>query len=114
MRDCSRSHVCGAIARPLTLWYEFFILMRNGTAKIAISLDQGLLASAERLRKTTGESRSALIVRSLRSLLAADERAAAAARYVEAYRAHPETVDDERDARALARRSLAALPWDEK
>jgi Arc/MetJ family transcription regulator len=84
------------------------------SAKVAISVDPSLLARAERLRKTTGESRSALVGRALRLLLREDATRSAAHAYVDAYRRMPETDTDLRDARAIATRSLASLPWDDE
>jgi len=82
--------------------------------KVAISLDPELLARAERLRKETGESRSALVGRALRELLRAEERDRRVAEYVEAYRRVPETSREVAQVRTLARRSLAAVPWDDE
>jgi metal-responsive CopG/Arc/MetJ family transcriptional regulator len=84
----------------------------HGAEKVAISLDPELLARAERLRKQTGESRSALVGRALRKLLLAEERDRRVAEYVEAYRKVPETSREVARVRKLARRSLAAVPWD--
>jgi Arc/MetJ-type ribon-helix-helix transcriptional regulator len=82
--------------------------------KVAVSLDREVLAHAERLRKSTGESRSALVGRALRHLLQSEMRSARVAEYVEAYRRTPETAHDVRRARTVARRSIAALRWDEQ
>jgi hypothetical protein len=81
--------------------------------KIAVSVDRRVLAQAERLRKATGESRSALIGRALRQLLSSERQAARVVEYVEAYRRAPESVAEIRTARRLARRSLAGLEWDD-
>jgi metal-responsive CopG/Arc/MetJ family transcriptional regulator len=80
--------------------------MRAGCRKIAISLDPQLLAHAERLRRVTGESRSAIVARSLRALVAEEQRDNDIARYVAAYRELPESIADVNAARALAKRSL--------
>jgi hypothetical protein len=85
----------------------------KSAAKIAISIDRELLVKAERLRRSTGESRSAIVARGMRLLLRMEARAARVAEYVEAYRRAPETVADVRGARALSRRALAHLPWDD-
>jgi len=84
------------------------------TAKIAVSLDAPLLASVERLRERTGESRSAVVSRALRALTREVERARLVEEYVEAYRAHPESADEVSSARAATKRSVAHLPWDEE
>jgi hypothetical protein len=69
---------------------------------------------AERLRKASGETRSALVARALRQLLRDESQTRAVAEYVEAYRRFPETATDQRRARALARKSAAALAWDDE
>jgi metal-responsive CopG/Arc/MetJ family transcriptional regulator len=83
------------------------------SAKIAFSLDERLLDRVERMRARTGESRSALIARALAAVTEDDVRGADVRRYVEAYRDHPETADDEAAARKSARRTLKRLPWDD-
>jgi metal-responsive CopG/Arc/MetJ family transcriptional regulator len=87
--------------------------MPRRAEKIAVSMDADLLARAEQLRETTGESRSALVSRALRRLLHAEAHAASVREYVDAYRRVPETSIDERRAHRLASRSLASLPWEE-
>lgn len=84
------------------------------TAKIAISLDAELLRSIERMRGQTGESRSAVVSRALRTLTREEEHARLVREYVKAYRDTPETPAEVAGARASAKRSLAALPWDEE
>lgn len=86
--------------------------MAEAAAKVAISLDTELLARAERLRKQTGESRSALVARALRGLLHAEERERQIAQYVDGYRRVPETIRDAAVMRKLARRAVAIVPWD--
>ncbi len=86
--------------------------MTARTAKIACSLDATLLASAERLRARTGESRSALIARALSGLLAEQERRARVQGYLEGYRAHPESTAEVARARKTARLALAQVAWD--
>jgi metal-responsive CopG/Arc/MetJ family transcriptional regulator len=88
--------------------------MRSGCTKIAISLEPQLLAHAERLRRVTGESRSAIVARSLRTLLAEEQHAYDVARYVAAYRELPESGAEVRAARAAAKRTLSMLPWNEE
>jgi hypothetical protein len=80
-------------------------------AKIAFSLEPEVLASVERLRARTGESRSAVISRAIKLLTEADEKTARVAAYVRSYREHPETTRDVQAARRQAKRVLAALPW---
>lgn len=79
--------------------------------KIACSLDARLLAQVERLRASTGESRSAVIGRALQALTEHQQQQARVARYVDAYREQPESEAEVAAARATARRHLATLPW---
>lgn len=84
------------------------------TEKIAITVDAELLAEVERLRERTGESRSAVFNRAVRQLMRVREHEERVSRYVEAYRAHPETAREVEDADQLARESLRhAGAWDE-
>ncbi len=80
--------------------------------KIAITIAGELLAEAERLRKRTGESRSAVFERALAAYLAEGHRAEAARRYVEAYRRRPEGRSESGAALATALPVLAAETWD--
>jgi hypothetical protein len=80
-------------------------------AKIAFSVDPEVLASVERYRARTGESRSAVISRALELLTESDEKSERIARYVRSYREQPEAARDVQSARRQARRVLAALPW---
>lgn len=82
-------------------------------AKVAITLDAELLRRAERLRRTTGESRSALLNRALRELLRADSHRDRVEEYVRAYQAQPESTDEVRTTRALATRTLGHVAWDD-
>jgi metal-responsive CopG/Arc/MetJ family transcriptional regulator len=84
------------------------------TAKIAISLDAELLSSIERLREQTGESRSAVVSRALRTLTREQELARRVREYVKAYGDVPETAADVAAARASAKRVLAPLPWEDE
>ena len=88
--------------------------MARASEKVAVSLERDLFQRAERLRRASGESRSALVGRALRQLLREESLARDIEQYVQAYERTPETDQDERRARALARRSLSALPWDDK
>ena len=81
------------------------------TEKVAVTVDKHVLGAAERLRKKTGESRSALVNRALRLLVSDEARREQVARYVQGYREHPETDDDVAVARDLAAATLKALPW---
>lgn len=84
------------------------------TAKIAVSLDADLLRRVERLRGRSGESRSAFVGRALRLLTREEELTRRAREYVRAYREHPESPQEVASIRALAKRSLVSIPWDEE
>ncbi|MEK7704715.1 MAG: ribbon-helix-helix protein, CopG family [Myxococcota bacterium] len=86
--------------------------MSRTVSKVTISLDTEVLAHVERLRRSTGESRSALVSRALAQVVAREEHRHRGERYVAGYREHPEASWEDA-ARALARRSLAELPWDD-
>jgi metal-responsive CopG/Arc/MetJ family transcriptional regulator len=88
--------------------------MTARTAKIACSIDSALLASAERLRARTGESRSALIARALSGLLAEQAHRARVQAYVEGYRARPESAAEVARARKTSRAALARVEWDDE
>ncbi|MBU1228320.1 MAG: hypothetical protein KJ698_14040 [Actinobacteria bacterium] len=88
--------------------------MTASVEKVAVSVDREVLLRLERMRRTTGETRSALVVRALRRLLADEEQRARVAEYVAAYRSTPEAVAEVELARSLAVRSLASIPWDEE
>jgi hypothetical protein len=88
--------------------------MARASEKVAVSLERDLFQRAERLRRASGESRSALVGRALRQLLREESLARDIELYVQAYERTPETDQDRRRARALARRSLSALPWEDK
>jgi len=81
--------------------------------KVAVSLSPDVLAAAERLRKQTGESRSAVFERALNGLLAAVQRSERTGRYLEGYRRYPERGGEVKAALAAALEALAAEPWDE-
>jgi len=82
-------------------------------AKIAFSIDAQLLERVERIRASTGESRSAVISRALAGLTAEERRGARIARYRQAYLDQPESEDELATAQDLARRALATLAWED-
>jgi metal-responsive CopG/Arc/MetJ family transcriptional regulator len=82
--------------------------------KVAVSLDPDLLRRAERLRRSTGETRSALVSRALRLLVERENHRARVEQYVAAYRAHPESVQEVELARVLASRAITSIDWDEE
>jgi len=87
--------------------------MPKSASKVAISLDAELLLRAEHLRKSTGESRSALVSRALRRFLQAEDRAQKVRDYVQAYQRTPESIDEARAIGAISHASLKTLPWDD-
>lgn len=82
--------------------------------KVSVSIDRFVYVRAERLRATTGETRSALIGRALRGLLRDEARARDVEKYVDAHRRAPETAVDEKVARRNAKRGIASLEWDDR
>jgi metal-responsive CopG/Arc/MetJ family transcriptional regulator len=84
----------------------------SAAERIAISLPRDLLKSIERLRRETGETRSALVQRALREVIAQKKRAEDLRRYMEGYAAAPETPDEIAAAEASAAQLLAEEPWE--
>ena len=80
--------------------------------KVAVTIAADVLAEAERERKRTGETRSAVFERALTVYLAGQNRSAAARRYVDGYRREPERAAEVRAAVATALAALAEEPWD--
>ena len=93
--------------------YDTFILMAR-RAKIACSIDAGLLARVESIRLVTGETRSAVIGRALIKLTSDEAHAERVRRYRAAYLEQPEAPGEIATARRQARRVLAHLPWDDQ
>ena len=73
---------------------------------VAINLPADLLRDVERVRRKTGESRSALIRRSIELLLGRVEEARMVREYVAGYRTHPEGRVEVGGAMALAKSCL--------
>jgi metal-responsive CopG/Arc/MetJ family transcriptional regulator len=80
--------------------------------KVAVTVSREILAAAERLRKDSGESRSAVFQRALQGLLDAERRAERSRRYVEAYRRAPERAAEVTAALRTALVALGAEAWD--
>lgn len=80
--------------------------------KIAISIDNDVLRAAERLRRETGESRSAVFERALVAYLEGRRRVAEVGRYLDGYRRAPESKAEISGALAAALAALAAEPWE--
>lgn len=88
--------------------------MPRSSAKIAISLDAGLLESVGRVQRTTGETRSAVLARAVRLLVREEERRVQIDEYLAAYRRVPESSAEVDEARSLAKRSFAHVVWDDE
>lgn len=82
------------------------------TTRVAISLPSELLKSADKERRSTGETRSAFVRRAIRELLAERGRTAEIEQYIEGYRKMPETRDEIELASALASEAFAEDPWE--
>jgi metal-responsive CopG/Arc/MetJ family transcriptional regulator len=82
------------------------------TRKIAISIPGDLMRRVERLRKKTGESRSAFIRRAIEGALAQKDHRALVARYQEGYIRHPETSGEITGADASAIELLSEVAWE--
>lgn len=80
--------------------------------KVAISLPLDLFREIERLRRGTGESRSAVIRRSLELLLGRAEEAGMVREYVAGYLSHPESRSEVDAAMATATEALSEEPWE--
>jgi metal-responsive CopG/Arc/MetJ family transcriptional regulator len=80
--------------------------------KVAISIPRDLLDAVERLRKRSGETRSAVFERALADYLAGAQAASESRRYVAAYRRSPESAAAQRAALASSLEALASEPWD--
>ena len=85
----------------------------NHAEKVAISLPARLLRDIDRLRKKTGESRSAVFRRAAHTLIADQEHASRIREYIEGYRNYPETAAEVQEAEILAAELLGIEPWDE-
>ena len=83
------------------------------SGKVAISLEEGLLADIERRRAETGESRSAFIRRAVQAQLARETEAEKDARYVQGYLEQPEDDGQVERARRSATETFSRIEWDE-
>ena len=79
--------------------------------KVAVTIEREVLGAAERIRRRTGESRSALVNRALRQLVSLEAHRERVERYVTAYRKHPETEEEVKAASRLAAETLEGLEW---
>jgi metal-responsive CopG/Arc/MetJ family transcriptional regulator len=87
-------------------------MIMGKTSKIAISLPADLVRKIEKTRKKTGESRSALIRRSLEYTLMREIIDVRALQYIEGYLRHPETTDEKNLTRSLSKKAFEEEPWE--
>lgn len=80
--------------------------------KLAISLPRALVRQMEKLRKSSGESRSSFIQRAVRALMEGHARRNKIEQYVAGYSKNPETPDEVKAAEASATYLLAEEPWE--
>jgi metal-responsive CopG/Arc/MetJ family transcriptional regulator len=80
--------------------------------KIAISLPAELVAELERIMKETGETRSAVIRRTIEFALKREAMDSEAMRYISGYLKYPETDEEKNIVRATALKSLGEEPWE--
>ncbi len=81
-------------------------------AKIAISLPEEVLASVERERRNSGESRSQFFRRAVEALLRRQQEQEMSEQYIRAYQQIPETEEEIEAARHAASDILAKEPWE--
>ena len=84
----------------------------SGSDRIAISLPRHVLEAVERVRRRTGETRSGLIQRAIRQMLANSAKSVRVKQYVEGYLRDPEGEGEIRAAHASAAKLLASEPWE--
>ena len=82
------------------------------STKIAISLPLDTARMVERLRKESGESRSAFIRKALERIFEERQKARDIQAYIEGYRRMPETSEDRVVPESVVMESLAKEPWD--
>lgn len=82
------------------------------STKIAISLPRDTARMVERLRKESGESRSAFIRKAIERILEEKQKARDIQAYIEGYRRMPETAADRVVPESVVMESLAKEPWD--
>lgn len=80
--------------------------------KIAISLPVPFFRTLEKLRRKTGESRSALVRRLIEERLGQERKGARVEKYKDGYRKQPETAGEIAVAEATASALLAEEPWE--
>ena len=80
--------------------------------KMAISMPGDLARKVEKVRKKTGETRSAFIRRVIEQAFADEEEKELIKRYQEGYLKYPETKEEIEETVAISREILAGEPWE--
>lgn len=77
-------------------------------------MDEELVREADRLARSTGQSRSAVVARALRSFLAEHRREREVDRYVEALRETAETTSEVGALDEVGVDALSSVDWDDR
>jgi metal-responsive CopG/Arc/MetJ family transcriptional regulator len=85
--------------------------MARPATKVAVSIPRDVYQAVERVRKTSGQSRSAVIQDALRYWLDAQTQAALVREYQAGYRRRPEGRREIKAAEAAAVRLLSSEDW---
>ena len=85
--------------------------MAKPATKVAVSIPSGLYLAVERVRRTSGKSRSAIIQDALRHWLDAQAHATLVREYEAGYRRKPEGRREIKAAEAAAVRLLSTEDW---
>ena len=84
----------------------------SNTKKISISLPSNLVKELDRIMKKTGESRSAVIRRSIEKALMQDEIDARVKQYIEGYQSHPESEGEKKFTRVTSAAAFNEETWE--
>lgn len=79
--------------------------------KIAISLPPELLEAADRKRQDRGETRSEFFRHAVEALLRREQEQEAVQRYIQGYRAQPETDEEVEAIHQTSRAVFGQAPW---
>jgi metal-responsive CopG/Arc/MetJ family transcriptional regulator len=85
--------------------------MAKQAAKVAVSIPGSLYQAVERVRKSSGKSRSGIVQDALRHWLECQAQAALVREYEAGYRRRPESRREIQAAQAAAVRLLATEEW---
>jgi metal-responsive CopG/Arc/MetJ family transcriptional regulator len=85
--------------------------MPSGSAKVALSIPNGLYEAVERFRKKAGKSRSAVLQDALYYWLQRQKEVELIRKYEEGYRRTPEAPSEIKAAEASAVRLLGGTEW---